>query len=867
MLPFVVLKFGGTSVATAARWATIHAEALRVRQAGALPVVVCSAITKISDQLERLATCALQGEFASVLAEIADRHQQLAAELEVPVGTVQAELNELNRLALGVSLLREVAPQVRARMLAMGELMATKLGVAYLQRKHTAAMWIDARDVLTVEARERASQSAHYLSATVDAEQDPALIADFSQRFQNGTAVIVTQGFIARDAAGATVLLGRGGSDTSASYFAAKLGAAACEIWTDVPGVFTTDPRILGSARLLNHIDYDEAQEIASMGAKVLHPRAVAPCRRYGIPILLKWTERPSMHGTRIDGGGDSDLGQVKAICFKKNVTLLSMDTAGMWQAVGFLADIFGCFKARGLSIDLVSTSEMNVTVSLDAAANVIDDAALRGLTADLARFCKVTVLSGCVAISLVGRRIRAILHRLGDVLTAFEEHKVHLVSQAASDLNLTFVVDEDQAERLVRSLHELCFPAVPATDIASTTFGPSWQSLFAAPTSPSVHPGRTPWWQTQRAALLNLAIDDRPRYVYSAQELKRSAAGLMALASVARVHYALKANPNPELLRIFAQSGLCFECVSLGEVQHVLRLFPELNPKHILYTPNFAGREELRAALHLGVAVTLDNAEIARAWGADFAGHDIKLRVDTGVGLGHHAHVRTGGEQSKFGIASDELVDVANAVMRMGAKVTGLHAHVGSGVFEANSWQATALKLVGLASALPDVRILDLGGGIGVPDRIGVAEFDLAALDASLAEVRKAHPQYELWLEPGRYLVAAAGVLVARVTQTKRKGAVQFVGTEIGMNSLIRPALYGAHHEIINLTKFGAQATDVVTVVGPICESGDVVGRDRLLPQSEVGDVLLVATAGAYGRSMASDYNLREPASEHLLE
>jgi bifunctional diaminopimelate decarboxylase / aspartate kinase len=867
MLPFVVLKFGGTSVATAARWATIHAEAVRVCQAGGLPIVVCSAITKISDQLERLANGALQGEFAGVLAEIAVRHQQLATALEVPFDTIEAELKELERLALGVSLLRDVAPQVRARILAMGELMATKLGAIYLQRQHTAAVWIDARDVLTAEPRERESQSAHYLSATVDAEHDEALIADFRRHFDDGATVILTQGFIARDSAGATVLLGRGGSDTSASYFAAKVGAAACEIWTDVPGVFTTDPRILGSARLLNHIDYDEAQEIASMGAKVLHPRAVAPCRRYGIPILLKWTERPQMHGTRIDGGGDSDLGQVKAICFKKHVTLLSMDTAGMWQAVGFLADIFGCFKTRGLSIDLVSTSEMNVTVSLDAAANVIDDAALRGLTEDLSRFCRVTVLSGCAAISLVGRRIRAILHRLGDVLAAFEEHKVHLVSQAASDLNLTFVVDENQAERLVRSLHELCFPAAPTADATSATFGPSWQSLFAAPILPAVDAARTPWWQTQRQALLDLTKDDRPRYVYSAYELKRAAAGLMGMASVARVHYALKANPNPDILRIFAQNGLCFECVSLGEVQHVLRLFPEIDAKRILYTPNFAGREELRAALNLGVAVTLDNADMARAWSTDFAGHDIKLRVDTGVGLGHHAHVRTGGEQSKFGIASDELVGVAGAVIRMGAKVTGLHAHVGSGVFEAGSWQTTALKLVDLANALPDVRVLDLGGGIGVPDRIGVAEFDLTALDASLAEVRKAYPQYELWLEPGRYLVAAAGVLVARVTQTKRKGAVQFVGTEIGMNSLIRPALYGAHHEIVNLTKLGARATDVVTVVGPICESGDVVGRDRLLPTCEVGDVLLVATAGAYGRSMASDYNLREPAAEHLIE
>jgi bifunctional diaminopimelate decarboxylase / aspartate kinase len=152
------------------------------------------------------------------------------------------------------------------------------------------------------------------------------------------------------------------------------------------------------------------------------------------------------------------------------------------------------------------------------------------------------------------------------------------------------------------------------------------------------------------------------------------------------------------------------------------------------------------------------------------------------------------------------------------------------------------------------------------VPARADEQPLDLAALDASLAEVKTAYPQFELWAEPGRYLVADAGVIVCRVTQLKRKGDVRYVGVDCGMNSLIRPALYEAHHEIVNLTRIDEPKTDLAQVVGPICESGDILGSNRRLPPTREGDVLLIAQAGAYGAAMASHYNLREPAAEVVL-
>jgi diaminopimelate decarboxylase/aspartate kinase len=172
----------------------------------------------------------------------------------------------------------------------------------------------------------------------------------------------------------------------------------------------------------------------------------------------------------------------------------------------------------------------------------------------------------------------------------------------------------------------------------------------------------------------------------------------------------------------------------------------------------------------------------------------------------------------------------------------------------------------VGLVKRFPDVKYIDVGGGLGVPDRVEGRELDLARLDAALAKVSSAIPGVTLWLEPGRYLVANAGVLLARVTQTKVKSGIRYVGVATGMNSLIRPALYGAHHDIVNLSRYGEPANISANVVGPICESSDFLGHDRLLPECQSGDVLLIATAGAYSRAMSSNYNLRSPAEELLL-
>jgi len=378
--------------------------------------------------------------------------------------------------------------------------------------------------------------------------------------------------------------------------------------------------------------------------------------------------------------------------------------------------------------------------------------------------------------------------------------------------------------------------------------------------------PVAAPWWHARRAALIGLLGDRDSAYVYDLATVRAQAGKLVALRSFTRVLYALKANPHAAILEALAGAGLGFECVSRAELERVQEALPGIARERVLFTPNFAPQSEYRWALERGYRVTVDNLQVLRDWAPLFRGREILLRLDAASGRGHHEKVRTGGRHSKFGVPPEEFAELPAAVAAAGARVVGLHAHGGSGNFELETWLEPARVLAARIAAFHPARILNLGGGLGVPDRPGRPQVDLAGLDRALAEFRTANPSLELWLEPGRYLVAEAGVLLARVTQVKGKGERRYVGVATGMNSLIRPALYGAHHEVRNLSRLDEPAIQACTVVGPICESGDELARDCRLPRCGEGDVLLIADAGAYGHAMASHYNLRPPAVELVM-
>ncbi len=854
---WVVLKYGGTSVAAAGNWPMI-AGVLRQRQADGLkPVLVHSALAGVSDRLEILARQPAADNRDDLVEEVVGLHDRLVGELglEPPEELVRL-VEEMRRLAAGIALTGETSPPLEARLMALGELMASTIIVAFLRTQGFDVLAADAREVLHSRRVHSAHDPRRFLAAVCSSDRDAGLI----DRWGGHPGVVVTQGFIASDDRGRTVLLGRGGSDTSAAYFAARLGARRLEIWTDVPGMFSANPRIIPSARLIRRLSFSEAQEIAATGGKVLHPRCLPIARRAGVPVQIFDTARPSLEGTVISSAGDADGPRIKAVSARRGLTLVSMESFGMWQESGFLAQLFSVFAELGLSVDLVSTSESVVTVTLDEAGPALDDTVLEDLTRRLEAHCRVRVMTPCAAVSLVGARMRANLHRLAPALEAFEEHEIYLVSQAASDLNFTVVIEDDQAERVARALHGL----IVEGEEADRLFGPTWEQLTA--NASAARQRVAPWWERRRNELLDLMAARPAAYVYDGATLESAAAALTSLESVDRTFYAIKANPHPEVLRALRARGLGMECVSPGELRRVLEIFPDMDRSEVLFTPNFGQREEYVEAFEAGVRVTVDSLYPLQCWPEVFAGRDIFVRMDLGEGSGHHQHVHTAGVRSKFGVGTEDLEALRASCSAGNVRVVGLHVHGGSGIRDPHHWQRVAKGLVEVAGGLPDVRVLDLGGGLGVPEKEGDAALDLAELDRSLAEVRSVLPECQIWLEPGRYLVSEAGVLMAKVTQLKTKSGARFVGIATGMNSLIRPALYGAYHRIVNLSRLGEPATELVTVVGPICESGDRIGRDRLLPETREGDVLLIANAGAYGHAMSSRYNLREPAEEIML-
>lgn len=854
---WIVLKFGGTSVSSKENWENIVSVIKERKAEGFSVCIVHSALSGISNLLEEIIEKAPEGDFEDLIQTVKEKHRALGRALDLPVDELlEEDFEEFEHIVKGIELIGEASYRVRARLLSMGELMSTKLGSAYLQRELGAASWLDARELIKTVPQKNASERSQIISAVSPSNYDQAVF----DRVNEAGSLVVTQGFIASDSEGKTVILGRGGSDVSAAYFAAKIGAERLEIWTDVPGMFSANPHMVPSARMLNHLSYAEAQEISTNGAKVLHPRSIMPVRKHDIPVHIRCTQKPELDGTVISSDATDEEALVKAIAVRDDIILVSMDSLGMWQEVGFLADAFEIFKRYGLSIDLVSTSQSNVTVSLDPGLNDHFHDIREQFEEELSKFCTVEVIEEVSAVSLLGRKIRTILHQLGSAFEVFQEHQVYLVSQAANDLNFTFVVSTEQADRLVRQLHEQLILQTGKQQ----SFGATWPELMEEQ-EPEQQVARQ-WWKEKREELIALMEEGDSSYVYDRETLKKYAAFVKNLEAIDRCLYAMKANANDEILRTFRDMELGFECVSIGEVEKILSLFPDIDHEQILFTPNFAPKVEYEKGLELGVNVTLDNIYPLQKWPELFEGKEVFLRIDPGHGHGHHEHVKTGGVHSKFGIPRFEIPEVSELVKRFDITVKGLHAHIGSGIKDPHSWKDTAVKLHQVSEELGGVEILDLGGGFGIQENETQANLDLKEVDKSLKKFKEAHPEHQLWVEPGRFMVATAGVLLTKVTQLKGKGEVQYVGVETGMNSFIRPALYGARHTIVNLSRLEEPFKQTVNIVGPICESGDKLGIDRMFPVSEEGDIILLANAGAYGQVMSSNYNLRPPAKDRVI-
>ena len=857
---WLVLKFGGTSVSKRERWDTIGQLADgRAAAENARVLVVVSALSGVTNELQAISNGDGIGGRVDALVE---RHRAFCADdlgldPDAAIGERLRALQALRDDPRAAS--RPLDWQ--AEVLAQGELLSSSLGAAYLRAQGLDFGWCDARDWLEAISLPNASDWAQRLSVNCRFEADAALRARFAAQ---PTRLLLTQGFIARHGDGGTAILGRGGSDTSAAYFGALLGAERVEIWTDVPGMFSANPREVPDARLLTRLDYYEAQEIATTGAKVLHPRSIKPCRDAGVPMRILDTGRPRMPGTRIEGSVAAVPG-VKAISRRNGIVLVSMESIGMWQQVGFLADVFERFKRHGLSVDLIGSSETNVTVSLDPSDNLVSTDVLAKLSEDLAQVCRVKVIAPCAAVTLVGRGMRSLLHKLSEVWAMFGRERVHLISQSSNDLNLTFVVDEAEADGMLAKLHAELIDSGAMPVYEAGVFGPRWREIDG-----TLRPRLPAWWRQprHRERLLQLAAQATPRYAYHLPTVRERARALNAIAAIDRRYYAIKANPHPAILRALVEEGFGLECVSQGELQRAFEAVPGLDPARVLFTPNFAPIHEYQAAFGRGVTVTVDNVELLQRWPELFRGRALWLRIDLGHGDGHHAKVNTGGLEAKFGLPAQRVEEFVHAARQLDVRITGLHAHLGSGIETVDHWRRVVDELGGFARRIGSVEVVDIGGGLPIPYSDDDEPFDLAAWAQGLASIKAVHPMFELAIEPGRFLVGEAGVLLAHATQVVDKDGIRRVGLDAGMNALIRPALYDAWHDILNLSRLDAPTDGEFDVVGPICESSDVFGRRVKLPAATApGDAMLVADAGAYGYSMASEYNLRALPAEDVLE
>ncbi len=290
--------------------------------------------------------------------------------------------------------------------------------------------------------------------------------------------VLVTQGFVARTGQGKTALLGRGGSDTSAALLAGRLGAQKLEIWTDVPGLFSADPRQLPQARLLREVDYAEALEMAAGGARVIQSRCIRAASATDTPIMIRDIHFCEVEGTIISNQASAGTG-VKTITCQHNMAVILLENLDARHQVGFLAWVFEIFRRLGISVDLVATSETTTTVAVNREANHLDENELATLVSELAVHCRVRLFENCVCVNLVGRGVRTSLARLQPAMVHFEQQPLLMLSQSANDLCLSMLVNAGDEDSLLRSAHDALIPS--GNSGPENVFADSWQQIRAA--------------------------------------------------------------------------------------------------------------------------------------------------------------------------------------------------------------------------------------------------------------------------------------------------------------------------------------------------------------------------------------------------
>ena len=336
------------------------------------------------------------------------------------------------------------------------------------------------------------------------------------------------------------------------------------------------------------------------------------------------------------------------------------------------------------------------------------------------------------------------------------------------------------------------------------------------------------------------------------------------------RINYACKANTSLAILSILAKEGSCIDAVSIGEVLSCLKT--GFTPDRILYTGVNVSNAEMKALVEAGVNINVDSESQLERLAKISTDVKISLRITPGVGSGHSSRVITGSKGSKFGIPIDRTLAAYGRAQELGFDIRGIHSHIGSGGQTAEPFSDVTEVLVDKANEIKeklgiDLEFIDIGGGIGVPYKMNEPEMDVDELGIAVTDIILENSDVKtVVVEPGRYIICDSTVLLTRCVDIKHTGPKSYIGVDAGFNTLVRPSYYDSYHHVAIANKFNRACEKRYDIVGPICESGDYLAKDRVLPTPAEGDLVAVFNAGAYGFSMSSTYNSRPRCREILV-
>jgi len=436
----IVMKFGGSSVKNAERISNV-ADIVKCR-IDQHPVVVVSALGGITDLLIDTAKAAFEGkDVAKNMKEIKERHHSTLKDLKLDRSLLDKDIKEYDDLIARIKAVKEITTETMDHVQSFGERMSSKIVAAHLTNIGVAAEAHDAWDVGFVS-------NDDYGNAEPIKETE----AELRKHLLNKKAVPVITGFIAKNKAGKITTLGRGGSDYSAAIIGAALDVDEIQIWTDVNGVMTTDPRIVKEAKTIPEISFKEASELAFFGAKVLHPKTIIPAVEKDIPVRVLNTYEPDNKGTVIVKKSAPAKEAVKAIACKKNNILMSISSLRMVNAHGFLARLFEVFKTYSKCVDMIATSEVSVSLTLDSEKD------LDKVKQELAKIADITIEKGKAIVCVVGDGMHHSHGVAARVFTALKGMRIEMISAGASEVNISFIVDNKDADKAVHLLHKEYF-------------------------------------------------------------------------------------------------------------------------------------------------------------------------------------------------------------------------------------------------------------------------------------------------------------------------------------------------------------------------------------------------------------------------